>query len=338
MFQFRPDAAFLLCSDGLTDTVPSAEIAAIIETYDGDAELVSRRLVDAANEAGGKDNVSVVFVAGPEFEGAESAGARRRHAITRPRVNRWTIARSRGLWLLAGILTGVALWASLNRVAPPFGASPSGARGARRTALASSEPRAIAKALSVAQPGDTIEIPPGEYLGPIELRDDISVISPKEGAALIRLDPAAVADAGIAFAARGIHRGRLSGFRIASGGDAPMATGILLDGADLEIDDVEISGAGDCAIRIVARSAPVIRASDLHDNPGCGVWIGGESSPRLVGNRIARNGTAEDAPRAGVEIHPPAAPILERNMILGNGLPNLEEQIQRANITAESQP
>jgi hypothetical protein len=117
-----------------------------------------------------------------------------------------------------------------------------------------------------------------------------------------------------------------------------MTTGILLDGADLEIDDVEISGAGDCAIRIMARSAPVIRASDLHDNPGCGVWIGGESSPRLAGNRIARNGTAEDAPRAGVEIHPPAAPILERNVIVGNGLPNLEDQIKRANITAESQP
>jgi PPM family protein phosphatase len=338
-FQFRPDAAFLLCSDGLTDAVPSADIAAIIESYDGDAELVGRRLVDAANHAGGKDNISVVFVAGAEFEGADPAGARRRHAITRPRVNRWRAAGSRALWLLGGMLLGgivtaAVLWAPLNDAVSQRGRAPA----PRRIELESSDPRAIAKALSVAQPGDTLEVPPGEYLGPIELRDDISLISRKNGAALIRPDPAAVADAGIAFTARGIHRGRLSGFRVAGGGDAPLTTGILVDGADLEIDDVEISGADDCAIRIVARSTPVIRASDLHDNPGCGVWIGGGSSPRLAGNRITRNGMADGAPRAGIEIHRPAAPTIERNIIVGNGLPNLEDEIRRANITAESKP
>ena len=32
----------------------------------GDADAVSKRLVEAANEAGGRDNISVVFVAGPD--------------------------------------------------------------------------------------------------------------------------------------------------------------------------------------------------------------------------------------------------------------------------------
>jgi serine/threonine protein phosphatase PrpC len=87
-FPLHVDAAFLLCSDGLSDSIPSSEISAIIETYDGDAEAVSQRLVQAANEAGGRDNISVVFVAGPAFVGTNSPQmqrARARHAVTRVR-------------------------------------------------------------------------------------------------------------------------------------------------------------------------------------------------------------------------------------------------------------
>ncbi len=35
-FLFKPDAAILLCSDGLSDLVTSAEMCEIIERYDGD--------------------------------------------------------------------------------------------------------------------------------------------------------------------------------------------------------------------------------------------------------------------------------------------------------------
>jgi serine/threonine protein phosphatase PrpC len=87
-FPLHADAAFLLCSDGLSDSIPSSAISAIIETYDGDAEAVSHRLVQAANEAGGRDNISVVFVAGPAFVGTSSPQmqrARDRHAVTRVR-------------------------------------------------------------------------------------------------------------------------------------------------------------------------------------------------------------------------------------------------------------
>src|SRR6185369_6291470 len=71
---FRADAALLICSDGLSDVLTSAQIGAIVEGYDGDPDAAARRLVDAANEAGGKDNISAVFVAGPDFRGSE-AGA-----------------------------------------------------------------------------------------------------------------------------------------------------------------------------------------------------------------------------------------------------------------------
>jgi hypothetical protein len=87
-FLFKPDAAMLLCSDGLSDLVTSAEMIEIIDRYDGDADQVARDLVDAANRAGGKDNITAVFVAGSEFLGNGSpamAEARARHSITRAR-------------------------------------------------------------------------------------------------------------------------------------------------------------------------------------------------------------------------------------------------------------
>lgn len=89
-FLFRPDAAFLLCSDGLSDLVTADEIREIVERYDGDPEKVSRDLVDAANQAGGKDNITAVFVAGNEFVGSSSPAmveARARHSITRARTS-----------------------------------------------------------------------------------------------------------------------------------------------------------------------------------------------------------------------------------------------------------
>ncbi len=65
--RFRPDAALLLCSDGLSDQLTATRIREIVFRYHGDAAEVARELVEAANEAGGKDNVTVLFVAGAAF-------------------------------------------------------------------------------------------------------------------------------------------------------------------------------------------------------------------------------------------------------------------------------
>ncbi len=109
---FHTEAALLLCSDGLSDVLTSSEIGTIIETFDGDPEHVARQLVEAANQAGGKDNVSVIFVAGPEFVGSASktmAEARTRHAITRQRGSsrHWKKWLTRATWFIAGIITGI---------------------------------------------------------------------------------------------------------------------------------------------------------------------------------------------------------------------------------------
>jgi PPM family protein phosphatase len=52
---------FLLCTDGLTREVDEAEIARILGAGN-DLERAAQTLVDAANEAGGRDNVTAVVV------------------------------------------------------------------------------------------------------------------------------------------------------------------------------------------------------------------------------------------------------------------------------------
>lgn len=58
---FLPGDTILVCSDGLTDMVPASLIIAALTTGD-DLASKGRHLIKAANEAGGKDNITVVLV------------------------------------------------------------------------------------------------------------------------------------------------------------------------------------------------------------------------------------------------------------------------------------
>jgi hypothetical protein len=99
-------------------------MSSIIERFDGEPEKVARDLVDAANRAGGKDNITAVFVAGSEFLGSASPvmkEARVRHSITRMRgahvagsrsgVAAWfrRVFASRAAFLIYGFVIGVVL-------------------------------------------------------------------------------------------------------------------------------------------------------------------------------------------------------------------------------------
>ena len=57
----RPDDLFLLCSDGLTDMLTEDEIAAAILSAGREPAAAAKALVDAANEHGGEDNITVVL-------------------------------------------------------------------------------------------------------------------------------------------------------------------------------------------------------------------------------------------------------------------------------------
>jgi serine/threonine protein phosphatase PrpC len=109
--RFHRDAAILLCSDGLTDHLSAQRVRELVERYDGDAARVAGELVEAANLAGGRDNITAVFVAGPEFQGR--AGA------TRPRIGTTRISAPRGAFtgrlafLIYGMLLGMLVWVAM---------------------------------------------------------------------------------------------------------------------------------------------------------------------------------------------------------------------------------
>jgi serine/threonine protein phosphatase PrpC len=62
--KLRPGDTLMLCSDGLSKYVSDETIVGLLA--DGKAEDAARRLVDAANNAGGEDNVTVVVARFPE--------------------------------------------------------------------------------------------------------------------------------------------------------------------------------------------------------------------------------------------------------------------------------
>ncbi|MBV8903057.1 MAG: serine/threonine-protein phosphatase [Acidobacteriia bacterium] len=107
--RFRPDAAVLLCSDGVTDQLTGARIREIVSRYQGDAEQVARELVEAANQAGGSDNATAVFMAGPDF-GARKETTRLRLPHTRITAGR-RLLTGRLAFLAYGLLLGMLVWA-----------------------------------------------------------------------------------------------------------------------------------------------------------------------------------------------------------------------------------
>ena len=60
LHDLMPGDVYLLCSDGLNDMVDDESIAQLLQSCDS-LEEAGAALVDAANDAGGKDNISVIL-------------------------------------------------------------------------------------------------------------------------------------------------------------------------------------------------------------------------------------------------------------------------------------
>ena len=61
LHEVQPGDVYLLCSDGLSDMLDDAAIAQVLQMHDS-IDGTGAALIDAANDAGGKDNISVVLV------------------------------------------------------------------------------------------------------------------------------------------------------------------------------------------------------------------------------------------------------------------------------------
>jgi protein phosphatase len=58
----REGEILLICSDGLTTMVPDPRIEALLGESEGDLEKAASSLVEAANNQGGEDNITVVLI------------------------------------------------------------------------------------------------------------------------------------------------------------------------------------------------------------------------------------------------------------------------------------
>jgi len=308
-FPMPADGALLLCSDGLTDQITSAEIRAGVERYAPDFKAAARSLVDAANAAGGKDNVTVILVAGPEYASAfvrgENATSRATDFHIRDHTETVRSGSTPLLPIAMALVTGLALGAGATFVWFSF-FSPT-----PRTVVVG--PSGINAALNQAHPGDTIVIPDGKYRENIQLR---------EGVTLRALHPGAVtfssADGRPAILARGIDSGSAEGLRIEGDTASPLSAGIELEDASPSIVNCKITGAN-IGIVIHGVSSALIASNEIRNNLGAGIEIAGPATPKLDGNIIAANGEGKPGPaKPGIEVREPARPVLKNNAIVDN--------------------
>jgi protein phosphatase len=75
-FRAKAGDLFLLCSDGLTSMVHEPKLLPLFQEHDS-LEQLGKRLIDAANAAGGRDNITVILFRLEEVEarGGEAAAA-----------------------------------------------------------------------------------------------------------------------------------------------------------------------------------------------------------------------------------------------------------------------
>lgn len=62
VYETLPEDIFLLCSDGLNDMIEDDEIHMTLVALRSNLDLLAEQLVQAANDNGGRDNVSVILV------------------------------------------------------------------------------------------------------------------------------------------------------------------------------------------------------------------------------------------------------------------------------------
>ena len=62
VYETQPEDVFLLCSDGLSDMVEDDEIRLTMTTLKSNPTLTVQQLVQAANDNGGRDNISAMLI------------------------------------------------------------------------------------------------------------------------------------------------------------------------------------------------------------------------------------------------------------------------------------
>lgn len=303
-FVMPPDSALLICSDGLTDQVPAARIRGIVEANARNPEQAVQQLVNAANAAGGKDNVSVILVAGPAFGPA-------------PLPLPPPPAPKRGISPVVPFLLGLLAAAILFAVARPYLMETDGGfalgygtvRQPKSLRVGPGGHPTIQAAIEAASAGDIVTVAPGAYRENVELKSGVQLISEQRRAAVIETNDVAVNS-------EAVNGARLAGFRIAGDG----RIGIRMLGSDLQVSDVEVTGMSDAGIEIGGDSTGAILGSTVQRNRGTGILVHGGAKPVISHNWIRHNGHAPGDSRPGIQVVGAAAPTITGNIVDENAV------------------
>jgi PPM family protein phosphatase len=340
---FELDEALLLCSDGLTDLLDSATILRTVTDSAGDPQVVVRALIDIANTAGGKDNVTAVYVEGGTFAmglpsrlpGTRSAdrhlGERASSTEdTRPRQpesvpaeghSRTSTTHRKIVWasviVVALIMTGYIVYLTATSLSLPVKPIVDVLPTITLTQTVVQPGESIAAAVSRAKPGSAVVVEPGEYLERVTLSDNVRLVSRVPRGATIRL-PATASDTKPepAVAATGSAGGEINGFKIIGDARTPLGVGIFVAGNGVSVVDVEVSGAATAAISFARDSNARLVGSEIHDNPGAALAIAAGASPRITHSVFGRNGMSPRTP-ATFAIESGAMPLFQRNVFVG---------------------
>jgi parallel beta-helix repeat protein len=298
-FAFDSDCALLLCSDGLSDQVPSADIRKAVERNAGRPEQAVEELIEKANGAGGKDNVTIVLVEGEDFRPAPEPPASERRGMAG-----WTkvLLLLLPILLVLAFLAGARIWKPrvVNVPVPP-----------KTLLVGPSQPYAtLAAALAEANAGDIVEVLAGEYAEHVQLKDSVTVRSRVPRAAILRAAPLSN---GPAVLAQGVSGARFSGFWIQADPQAPLTAGVVLENSTVEIDDVLITGAS-IGIEIRGTGSSSLRSNEIRESLAEGILVSGSATPWLSHNTI----TGNRGP--GLRVRDTAKPTLVRNVFDGNAV------------------
>ena len=344
----EPDSALLLCTDGLTDMVPAALLERAVLQHAGNPEQIVDALVAAANAAGGKDNVTVVYAEGPDFARAvrggtigpahpaaattlptmplaaapasgavsdpkESAGA---PASRTGRVASWirAVVRSRITWFTVGALTGVigALLLAWRADTTETAAPP---RTLVVDAAAADGFTRISDAIAAARSGDTVRVEPGVYREHVVVRDGVDVAARLPFTVTVRRPDGAAAGATGITAAAYVNT-RIYGLRVESTADAPMDVGIRVLGQGIALGSVELDGPMSTGVEVAPGGAVTMDGSFLEVR---GTALAAGSGAHVVATRnvFLRAGPRQRTPP--VVLADPADATLTRNVFAGFG-------------------
>ena len=305
----EPDSAILVCSDGLSDMLTASTMAHLVRQHAGDPGRVVEALIAAANDAGGKDNVTAVYAEGPRFAAAVGGGGHSALVPTEPLGDRHSarapvpsggplrragraIVRSRATWFAAGTLLGIVgalgltFYLATTQVPAPQTRVVSREEGAPFASISS--------AMAAAQPGDVVRVEPGEYVEQVIVADGVDLEARHRGTVTISrpagLDPSI---AGVL--AGGTQPVRISGIRITSAAASSAGAGISIGGGGVTLELVEISGSLNPAMVLLADASVTLQGSRVAV-PGAILSVPDGSQAALVNNLFIRAAPMPDPP------------------------------------------